>query len=427
MQIIKSLLDTDLYTFTVQQLVFFKHTNLSVKYKFKWRNWKDMSLNISLKDFVGRLKEQLNAFCSLTFTEEELSYLSSVPYFKKEYISYLRVFKPNRNYIKVSLDINNELQIIIDGPWLETIIFEVPVLAIISQLYTEHSTQADQKNLFKIGAQILKNKWEAIKLDKPAESFRFSDFGTRRRASFDWHYSILNQLLDNVGIHLSGTSNVYFAQRLGLTPVGTMSHQFLQAYQQIKGGDIIDSQSRALQDWADLYRGDLGIALSDCLTFDFFLKNTFDKYFAKLYDGCRHDSGSPYVWATKLINHYLKLGIDPKSKTAVFSDGLDFRNAMNIHWSYSNKINCSFGIGTDLTNSCGFIAPQIVIKMVECDGKPVAKISDSEGKGMCEDSGYEKHLREIITEHTTIQQMGYQSFILGPTSTLLTDRLHKKL
>jgi len=199
-----------------------------------------------------------------------------------------------------------------------------------------------------------------------------------------------------------GTSNVWLAMKYDLRPIGTMAHEFIQATQSLTR--LVDSQKYAFDIWSREYRGDLGIALSDCLGFDAFLKD-FDMYFCKLFDGARHDSGDPIEWGNRLIDHYKSMGIDPSTKTAVFSDGLDFQKAVDIHREFSNgitspRIKCSFGIGTNITNDTGFKAPQIVIKMTECNGQPVAKISDSKGKMMCKDSHYLKHLAKTFNIKT---------------------------
>jgi nicotinate phosphoribosyltransferase len=194
----------------------------------------------------------------------------------------------------------------------------------------------------------------------------------------------------NLPDNFIGTSNVYLARKYGLKPIGTMAHEWIMAGQGIVK-DISESQKYMLQSWANVYRGDLGIALSDTLGSDTFL-NDFDKYFCKLYDGCRHDSGDPYTWCDKLLEHYAHNGIDPTTKTAVFSDGLTVESMIALNKRYCNFIKVLFGIGTNLTNDCGITPLQIVIKMTKYNGNPVAKISDSKGKQMCEDKDYLRHL-----------------------------------
>ncbi len=393
--IIKSLCDTDFYSFTQMQPVLHQCSDAWVRYAFKWRNWDQMHLRISLEDFIGRLKKELDNLCSLRFAKEEIQYLSTIPFFKDDFVEYLRIFQLNRAYIRPSVE-NGELKIVVEGPWLATILFEVPVLAIVSQLYTENCEHPNIKWLLE-GRKRLEAKLEMLDagLHKDQE-LKFADFGTRRRADVDWQGELLKFIVDKYPHRLTGTSNVMYAMKYEIKPIGTMSHSFLQAYQQL-GPRLIDSQAAALQAWSTEYRGELGIALSDVLGFRAFLKD-FDRYFALLFDGCRHDSGDPVWWAEGLIAHYKSLRIDPKTKTAVFSDGLTFEIAMDLFKRFYTQINVSFGIGTYLTNDCGFTAPQIVMKMVACNDQPVAKISDSAGKGMCEDPDFLTYLNKIVKD-----------------------------
>ncbi len=193
-----------------------------------------------------------------------------------------------------------------------------------------------------------------------------------------------------------GTSNVYFAKKYNLKPIGTMAHEWIMAGQGQEDVSLRNSQKAMLQAWCNEYRGDLGIALSDTLGVDAFLED-FDLYFAKLYDGIRHDSGDPDVWARKVICHYSKLGVEPKTKTLVFSDGLTFETAAKIYNKFKFAAKVSFGIGTNLTNDFEDITPlQIVMKIVKCNGLPVAKISDSPDKGMCNDKEYLTYLKKVF-------------------------------
>ncbi len=181
-----------------------------------------------------------------------------------------------------------------------------------------------------------------------------------------------------------------------LTPIGTMAHEYIQLPQAINEVTLANSQKYALQLWVDEYRGDLGYALSDTLGFDKFLRD-FDRYFAKLYDGVRHDSGDPFAWGHRMIDHYRSFGIEPFAKQLIFSDGLDFPLAARLHREFSPEIKVSFGIGTNLTNDFPGIVPlQIVMKLVEANGRPVAKISENPSKTMCEDQGFLAYLREVI-------------------------------
>jgi nicotinate phosphoribosyltransferase len=255
----------------------------------------------------------------------------------------------------------------------------------------------DDATWLRDGRKRLKDKVAFLnKAIAPGKGFKFAEFGTRRRASYAWQEEALRYLIAHGGDMLVGTSNVHFAMKLGIKPIGTMAHEFFQAHQQL-GPRLVDSQKVALQCWADEYRGELGIALSDTLGFDKFLKD-FDRFFSLLFNGCRQDSGDPIEWTKKLIAHYKTMRIDPTSKSAIYSDGLTFDLAVDIFKQFNNQIQTSFGIGTDLTNDCGFVAPQVVIKMVQCNRNPVAKVSDSEDKGMCEDPEFLDYLHKVIRE-----------------------------
>jgi nicotinate phosphoribosyltransferase len=392
---IKSLLDTDFYILTMMQAIFHKYTSVNAKFEFQWRNWDQMSLNISREDFIGRLKKRLDQLCSLRFTNDELDFLSEIPFLKPDFIEYLRLFQLNRGYIHpykkgdgIAIDIN--------GPLLNGMPFEVPVLATVSQLYTENNGEM-KFNWLKEGRKRLHEKLDYLDSNLHRDmDFGFVDFGTRRRASFDWHEEEIQTLIKRCPKYFIGTSNVYFAMKYGIKYMGTMGHIWFQIHQQ-SGSRLIDSQKAGLQAWANEYRGELGIALSDTLGFDAFLVD-FDRYFALLFDGCRHDSGDPIKWCEKLIAHYKSLRIDPKTKTAVFSDGLTFQVAVDLFLRFQNHINTSYGIGTYITNDCGFLAPQIVIKNTFTNGKPTAKLPDSAGKTMCRDPEYQTYLEKVIKE-----------------------------
>ncbi len=395
MAIIKSLLDTDFYKLTMAQAVLHQYPAVTVRYKFKCRNKKEITQ-------IDEINEEIDHLCSLKLTEEEIGYLSTIPFFKADFIEYLRLFQLNRKYIDVSRDKKDTFKLEIQGPWISTILFEVPVLAIISEIYSrEKSKSLDEKHgdgkALKVGNDRLRKKVTYLTdLLKTGQipNYKFADLGTRRRFSRKWHAKVIETLRSKFRPHIFvGTSNVYFAKEYKLKPIGTMSHEWLQGHQQL-GSRFADSQKAALESWVKEYRGDLGIVLSDIFGFQAFLRD-FDLYFAKLFDGCRHDSGDSVSWCVKLIEHYDKLGIDPLTKSAVFSDGLNFEKSVELHQTFYEMINMSFGIGTFLTNDMGFTPAENVIKMVECNGQPVAKISDSEGKGMCEDPEFVAYLKKV--------------------------------
>jgi len=383
MSVINSLLDTDLYKFTMGQVALHQFPWVNVKYEFKCRNkasWTPMHL--------AKISEEIDNFCSLKFTTDELSYLSNLRFIKKSYIDFLKLYQPDRDHVQISLE-RGELKITVEGPWFLTVYWEVPLLAIVNQVYFGGRLEP----VIADGLDRLDNK---IRISRE-HPFKFADFGTRRRYSVAWHRNVIDELNKHTP-NFVGTSNVMMAREFNLRPIGTMAHEFLQVGQALDV-PLVDSQKRMLQSWVDEYRGDLGIALTDVIGIDAFLKD-FDLYFAKLYDGLRHDSGDPYVWARKVISHYESLGIDPKTKTLVFSDGLNFGKAADLYHEFKSQISTSFGIGTNLTNDFYGVEPlQIVMKIIECNGRPVAKISDSPGKGMCRDEQFVAYLRKVFNKH----------------------------
>jgi len=392
---VHSLLDTDFYKLTMMQVVLHQYASAWVRYAFKWRNWNKMHLTVSLQDFKSKVDSEIDRLCELRFTEDEVNYVASIRFFQPDFIEYLRLFQMNRSYINSYIE-DEQLKINIEGPWLNTILYEIPVLATISELYSSlHGV--DDNTWLQDGRKRLKDKVGLLnKAIVANQRFNFADFGTRRRASYLWQEEVLKYLIGNCEGSLVGTSNTHFAMKLGIKPIGTMAHEFFQAHQQL-GPRLVDSQKVALQCWADEYRGDLGIALSDTMGFDKFLKD-FDRFFSLLFNGCRQDSGDPILWTEKLIAHYKKMRIDPRAKTAIYSDGLTLESAVDIFRRFNDQVQISFGIGTHLTNDCGFVAPQVVIKMVQCNRKPVAKISDSQDKGMCEDPEFLDYLNYVIRE-----------------------------
>jgi nicotinate phosphoribosyltransferase len=229
-------------------------------------------------------------------------------------------------------------------------------------------------------------------LNTPFEVF---DFGTRRRFSREWHGEVVSTLQRDGGTWFKGTSNIDLARRLGLIPIGTMAHEYLQIHQ-ASGGTLRDFQKRALENWVQTYRGDLGIALTDVISMDAFLGD-FDLYFAKLFDGLRHDSGDPIEWGEKALAHYAKLRVPATGKRLVFSDGLTIPRALEIYRHFGERVQTGFGIGTDLTNDVGYKPLNIVMKVVEANGQPVAKLSDSAGKTMCENEAFVAYLRSAFT------------------------------
>ena len=386
--IVQSLLDTDLYKFSLMQVVLHHYPAAQVEYRFKCRN-----PGIDLVPYIGEIRAELDALCRLRFTPEELDYLRGWRYIKSDFVDFLGLFQLNAKYVDIapSTTAEGEIEIRIVGPWLHTILFEVPLLAIVNEVYFRN-TQAGLD--LAQGRARLQAKIAMLHGDPDYADCRIADYGTRRRFSRAWHEEVVRTLRDGLGDQLAGTSNVWLAWKLGLTPLGTLAHEYLQAHQAL-GPRLRDSQRVALETWAKEYRGDLGIALSDVYGLDAFLRD-FDMYFCKLFDGTRHDSGDPFAWGEKVLAHYQANRVDPRSKILVFSDALDLPRVMQLYRHFRGRCQLAFGVGTNLTNDVGPTPQQIVIKMVRCNGQPVAKLSDSPGKNMCDDPAYVAYLRQVF-------------------------------
>ncbi len=386
--IIQSLLDTDLYKFTMMQVVLHQFPGAQVEYRFKCR-----TPGVDLVPCIAEIEDELAHLCTLRFTDDELLWLRSMRFIKSDFVDFLGLFQMNRRYIRIapSARDNGEIDIVIEGPWLHTILFEIPLLAIVNEVYFRR-TQPDADRAE--GRARLLRKIALMRDDERLVDLRIADYGTRRRYSRTWHEEVIVALRDRLGPQFAGTSNTWLAMTKDLIPLGTMAHEYLQACQSL-GPRLRDSQTYAFERWAREYRGDLGIALSDVYGFDAFLRD-FDMYFCKLFDGVRHDSGDPIAWGERMIAHYDRYRIDPKTKTLIFSDSLDVPRVIELYLRFADRARLAFGVGTNLTNDLGHMPLQIVIKMVRCNGQPVAKLSDTPAKNMCDDVAYLAYLRQVF-------------------------------
>jgi len=395
--IITSLLDNDLYKFTMLQAMLHQFPQTHGVYRFRCRNNKDAAY--PLADIQKDLEQQLDSLCELRFLPDELEYLRSLRFIRSDFVDYLELFKLKRRFITVSTDDRGRLFIDIEGPMIQAMFFEVFVLAIVNELYfnalsNDSVIEEGQRRLDAKVALLHQYAEKQTQYGQDTPPFIVADFGTRRRFSRRWQAHVVETLHKAEPKIVGGTSNVYLAKQLGMTPIGTMAHEFMQAFQALDVR-LRDSQKAALEAWVHEYRGDLGIALTDVVGMDAFLRD-FDLYFAKLFDGLRHDSGDPYIWGDKAIAHYEKLKIDPKTKILTFSDGLNLEKAWELHQYFKGRIRTSFGIGTNLTNDMGITPINIVLKLVECNGQPVAKLSDSPGKTMINNDTYLAYLRQVF-------------------------------
>lgn len=392
----KSLLETDLYKFTMLQVFHTIAPGFDARYVFKCRNANE----INWAELLPEINARLDHMCSLTFTKEELNYLAGLRYMKKPFIQFLRHYKLEREFISAWVDDQGVLHVEAKGPLLYVMMFEIYVLSAVNEVYFEAmQAQHPEVDWKQIGNDRLTAKIDMINAytaNQPEGTvpFELLDFGLRRRFSAEHHDHVVSRLKAECSA-FRGTSNVYLAMKHGLIPMGTHAHEYFQVHQAMPDCQLRFFQKRALENWVQFYRGDLGIALTDIIGMDAFLSD-FDLFYAKLFDGLRHDSGDPVVWAEKAIAHYKGLKLDPKSKRLVFSDGLTVESALDLHEQFRDRIQMGFGIGTSLSNDVGFKPLNIVMKIVECNGQPVAKLSDSPGKNMCEDMSYVKYLANVF-------------------------------
>ena len=396
--IITSLLDTDLYKFTMMQVVLHQFPAAHVEYRFRCR-----TPNVALAPYVDEIRDEIRSLCRLRFAEDELDYLRRMRFIKSDFVDFLGLFQLNEKYITVlpSPKGNGEIEIEIKGPWLHTILFEIPVLAIVNEVYFRNTQRAPD---YAIGRERLSEKIGLLGARSEFADCKIADYGTRRRFSKRWHEEVILTLTSGIAEQFAGTSNVYYAKKHGLTPLGTMAHEYLQACQAL-GPRLRDSQTYGFEVWAKEYRGDLGIALSDVYGMKAFLRD-FDMYFCKLFDGARHDSGDPFEWGEQLLRHYEENRCDPRTKVLVFSDALDIPKVLQLYERFRGRCRLAFGVGTNLTNDLGYQPLQIVIKMVRCNGQPVAKLSDSPGKNMCDDKAYLAYLRQVFGIETPVGDAG---------------------
>ncbi|WP_405340664.1 nicotinate phosphoribosyltransferase [Ruminococcus sp.] len=384
--IVISLLDTDLYKFNMDQVIFHKHTDLCGKYYFKCRN-KDVRFT---QEMLDEINSQIDHLCTLRFRKDELDYLRSIRFIKNDYVEFLRLWRPIREYVTTELSKDGELNIIVDGPLFSAMQFEIHLLEIVNEVYFRMSYDYD--TLLKSAEEKLNAKIEA--LNNGTYTFKFAEFGCRRRLSREWEDVVVRRLSTETDKCI-GTSNVYLAMKYNLTPIGTYAHEFVQMYQGIDRYPLAYTNHYAMRDWYDEYDGDNGTALTDTITTDLFLMD-FNRSMVNNYNGVRHDSGDPYEWGEKIIKHYESYGVDPRTKLLLFSDSLDFDRAQNLFDYFKDRAKVSFGIGTFCSNDTCAEPLNIVIKLQYVNGKPVAKLSDNPEKSMCHDADYLKYLKRSV-------------------------------
>jgi nicotinate phosphoribosyltransferase len=388
--IITSLLDTDLYKFTMWQPMLHRHPEARALYRFVLRNTPDHPLG----DLADEVNAQLDDLCALHFRDDELAFLASLRFIRPDFVDFLRIFHFQRAFVRAWAE-GDALHVEAHGPQVHVMAFEIFVLAIVNEL---HFRRFDRERALAEGRKRLADKVAQLRAFscEPARAhpFEFFDFGVRRRFSREWQREVVATLARELPDYFKGTSNVLLARDLGLVPIGTMGHEYLQTFQ-ATGVRLRDFQRAALEEWVQEYRGDLGIALTDTVGMDAFLAD-FDLYFAKLFEGLRQDSGDPVAWGEKALAHYDKLRINAHDKRLVFSDSLDVPKALALYRHFGDRVAMGFGIGTNLTNDVGLVPLNIVMKLVEVNGQPVAKLSDAPGKTLATDATFLAYLRQVF-------------------------------
>lgn len=384
--IITSLLDTDLYKFNMDQVIFHKHTDLNGEYYFKCRN----QGVVFSQAVVDEISAQIDHLCTLRFTREELDYLRAIRFIKNDYVEFLRLWHPIREYVTVRREENGELSLVVKGPLFSAMQFEIYLLEIVNEVYFRMNF--DYEKLVESARERLDRKIRAF--GDGTYTFTFAEFGCRRRLSREWEDVVVKRLATETH-NCVGTSNVFLAKKHNLKPIGTYAHEFVQMYQGIDSIPLAYTNHYAMQDWYDEYDGDNGTALTDTVTTDLFLLD-FNRSMVNNYSGVRHDSGDPYEWGEKIIAHYKKYGVDPRTKQLLFSDSLSFDKAQALYDHFRDRTKVSFGIGTFCSNDTCEEALNIVIKLQYVNGHPVAKLSDNPEKAMCRENDYLTYLQGAV-------------------------------
>lgn len=367
---LKSIIDNDFYKITMQNAVVKLFPTARVKYEFINRG-----KHFFPEGFADELRKAVDSMAELKLTKEEKLYLQETcPYLALPYLDFLEGYHYDPSEVKIVQE-GNDIRVSVEGLWYRTILWEVPLLALISELHYRMNKMERDSNETVVQNTVEKSK----KLNELGVTF--AEFGTRRRHSYKVHQLVMEALMEEKGQFI-GTSNVHFAMKYGVKPIGTHAHEWFMFHAAEYGFKM--ANQLALEHWVDVYRGDLGVALSDTYTTEVFFRQ-FDKKFAKLFDGVRHDSGDPIEFAKKTIEHYESFGINPNFKYIIFSDGLNLEKVEEITKATRGTIGISFGIGTNLTNDVGLKPMNIVMKLIGVqapngDWIPTVKLSDERGK-----------------------------------------------
>ena len=390
-RIITSLLETDAYKFSMGQAIYHQFSDYKTTWDFKCRNT-DVHFT---SEMVEEIKNQIKLYCDLRFNEDELDYLHNIKWIKGSYVDFLRLWKPRFDDFEISDKAECGLSIETKGTWLNTSMYEIPTLAIVNEVYFRMAY--DYNELIASFKERLDDKIAKLE-NGEYDISAFSEFGMRRRLSAEAQDMAVKRLKEckPVNSKFVGTSNVYLAKKYNIMPVGTMAHEWIMCVGQGNHKhNPAYSNWYALDAWVKEYGVLNGTALTDAITTKCFLKD-FQLTYSTLFSGVRHDSGDPYDWGNMMIEHYKNLGIDPTTKTLLFSDSLDFERATAINKYFKGKAKVAFGIGTYIANDTKVEPLNIIMKTTACNGMDVAKLSDVEGKGMCKNPDYIHYLKRCI-------------------------------
>ncbi|MDO6693791.1 nicotinate phosphoribosyltransferase [Aliiglaciecola sp. 3_MG-2023] len=383
-----STLDNDYYKMNMWQCFMHQYPYIEeAEYRFFMRS------DVDLRPYKAEIQQELHKLDGLKFTDDQIRWLEKTPWYTKDFIEWARMWSFQSRFLYVT-EVNDQLAISARGPLMHIHNFEMPVLSTVAEVYNRRnypnkSYQDVRKPLFK------KIDWLKTQHQKhDLTGLTLADFGTRRRFSYETQLTVVDMLNKQLPEFFLGTSNMHIAKELGVTPIGTMAHEIFMLSQQV-GVQLAHSQKHTLECWVKEFRGQLGYALTDVIGMDAFVRD-FDLYFAKLFEGLRQDSGCPFEFGEKAIKMYRDLKLDPTTKTVIFSDALNFEKMVELFLHFRGRIRTSFGIGTFLSNDVEGVEPlNMVMKLVKVNGKPVAKISDTAGKNLCDDENFVRYLKDV--------------------------------
>lgn len=392
---IRSLLENDLYKFSMAQFVLHRYPRCYVRVEFKNRNTDE-----PLGYLAPIIDKWLNTLCKLKFTEDEIIWLRlNIPWLSSDFIDYLQRFYMFRQQIEVSVDSKGELVIVAEGPWRDVIWFEVPVLAMVAEARARFKfmqlSEDEQKKALQQREERLTAKIRTLNYLRKAHPFTLSEFGLRRRSSAYWEDIAVERFANDGGRFFTGTSNVYLAKKFGLRPSGTMAHELFMGMQGV-GINLRDVQREVWRQWMDEYRGKNGIMLTDPFGAMQCMKD-LDWYTATSFGGFRHDSGCPFAWGELFLDRLKELEVKHSDeKTFVWSNNLNLNDICDITPRFSHRVQVGYGWGTGIVHDLAPVIPaNIVMKVTRSNNQDVLKLPDAEGKQQCRNNELIEYTKRV--------------------------------